>query len=217
MQDTRISPWKSRSFAALASAFLSLFAGACSDYSATPTDSNHERVVATVAVTPRERTLSVGDTLNLFALAADPADVPIEGRNVSWLSTNDAIAIVSAEGVVKAIGPGAVSIRATIDGKTGAADLTITSSPTTAVASIAVTPVALLLDIGQTRQLTAFVFDAAGNRLTDRAVTWVSDSPDVATVSSTGLISAIGHGYATITATCEGKTFSLAVTVTDGY
>ena len=85
------------------------------------------------------------------------------------------------------------------------------------VSSIAVTPVALLLNIAQTRQLTAFVFDASGNRLTDRTVTWSSDSPEVATVSSTGLISSIGSGYATITATCEGKTFSLAVTVTDDY
>jgi hypothetical protein len=38
----------------------------------------------------------------------------------------------------------------------------------------------------------------------------------VTSVSAAGLIAAAGPGYATITATSEGKTFSVAVTVTDG-
>ena len=217
MQGRRISPWRTRGLAALASAFLSLLAVACRDSSAAPNSTTGDPVVASVTVTPGQGTLIVGDTLNMSARATDPADYVIEGRPVSWLSTNDSIATVSAAGVVKAIRPGTVTIRATVDGKTGAANLNIEALNPVGVASIAVTPVALLLDIAQTRQLTALVFDAAGNRLTDRTVTWSSDSPYVATVSSTGLISAIGSGYATITATCEGKTFSLAVTVTDGY
>ena len=216
MQETRISPWRTRNLAALASVFVSLLAVACSDYSSSTTYPTGSRTVVTVTVAPGGRTLIVGDTLNLSARATDATDYVIEGRPVSWLSTDDAIATVSAAGVVKAIKPGTVTIRATVDGKTGAANLSVEALNPVGVASIAVTPVALLLDIGQTRQLTALVFDAVGNRLTDRTVTWSSDSPEVAAVGSTGLITAKGHGYATITATCEGKTFSLAVTVTDG-
>jgi len=310
MQGTRISPWSTRGRVALAAAIVSLLTAACSDSTAGPSpavngDSTGARVVAAVTVTPGSRTLVAGDTLNLSARATDAANTPIDGRPVAWVSTNDAIATVSASGNVLAISAGTVTIRATVDGKSGEASLTVTSPvtapavarvelspssvtlglgssatlvarafdasghelfgrPTTwasrdssiatvdasgkvlakvvgttivsaivdghlaetpanvtvlpaAVASIAVTPVGFVLDIGQTRQLTAIVLDASGNRLTDRVVTWTSDSPTVATVSSTGLVSATGYGYATITATSEGKTFSLAVTVSYGY
>jgi uncharacterized protein YjdB len=267
-------------------------------------DSTGAAVVAAVTVTPASRTLVAGDTLNLSARATDAADYLIEGRPVTWLSTNDAVASVSVAGVVLAISPGTVTIRATVDGKVGEASLTVTSpvtslpvarvevspsalalglgnsatlvanafdanghqltgrattwasrdssiasvdtlgrvfakaagttlvsaivdghlaeapatvivSPAT-VASITVTPVGFVLDVGQTRQLTAVVLDAAGNPQTDRVVVWSSDASAVATVSQTGLVSATGLGYATITATCEGKTFSLAVTVAYG-
>ena len=83
------------------------------------------------------------------------------------------------------------------------------------VASVAVGPTALLLKIGQTKQLTAFVKDASGNPLPGRTVTWQTDSPNVAVVSDAGLVTATGTGYVTIIATCEGKTFSVAATVTD--
>jgi len=83
------------------------------------------------------------------------------------------------------------------------------------VASVAVGPTALVLKIGQTKQLTAFLKDAAGNALSGRPVTWETDSPNVATVSDAGLVTATGPGYVTIIATCEGKTFSVAATVTD--
>jgi uncharacterized protein YjdB len=83
------------------------------------------------------------------------------------------------------------------------------------VASVAVGPTALVLEIGQTKQLTAFVADAEGHPLSGRVVTWATDSPDVALVSDAGLVTATGPGYVTIVATCEGKTFSVAATVTD--
>lgn len=84
-----------------------------------------------------------------------------------------------------------------------------------AVAMVAAGPTALVLKVGQTKQLKAFVTDAAGNILAGRVVTWKTDSPDVAGVSNAGLVTATGPGYVTIIATCEGKTFGVAATVTD--
>lgn len=83
------------------------------------------------------------------------------------------------------------------------------------VESLAAGPTALLLRIGQTKQLTAFVKDASGTVLSGRTVTWTTDSPDVALVSATGLVTATGPGYVTIVATCEGKTFGVAGTVVE--
>lgn len=83
------------------------------------------------------------------------------------------------------------------------------------VASVAAGPTALVLKVGQTKQLIAVVMDADGHRLSDRVVTWETDSPDVAVVSDAGLVQATGLGYVTIIVKCEGKTFGLAATVVE--
>ena len=49
-------------------------------------------------------------------------------------------------------------------------------------------------------------FDGSGNALTDRAIIWSSSNQAVATVSTTGLVTAVAPGTSTITAASEGKT-----------
>ena len=92
-------------------------------------------------------------------------------------------------------------------------DSSAPAPPPAPVAAIAVAPAPLVLEHGRTQQLTAVVRDPAGSVLTGRAVGWRSDDPTIATVSATGLVTAVGPGYATVVATSEGKTFSVAVTV----
>jgi uncharacterized protein YjdB len=58
------------------------------------------------------------------------------------------------------------------------------------------------------------VRDENGTIVTNRAVTWSSSDPTVATVSPTGVVSALTPGAATITATSESKSGSSAITVT---
>src|SRR4030095_13895624 len=67
--------------------------------------------------------------------------------------------------------------------------------------------------VGQTKQMTAATLDADGNPLPARPVTWSSSSATVASVSATGLITAVATGGAVITAASEGKTAVVAVTV----
>jgi len=165
--------------------------------------------VSRVEVDPLTLSLAEGESRTLVARAFDASGRLLEGRDVAWMSHDPAIAEVDAAGRVVAKRVGTITVTATIEGRVAEITVTVTRA---AVASIAGTPTALILTIGQTRQLTAIVLDAAGNRLTDRVVIWTTDAPDVARVSSSGLVSGTGTGYATITATCEGKTFSLAVT-----
>ena len=66
---------------------------------------------------------------------------------------------------------------------------------------------------GTTLQLTAIPKDPLGNPLSGRVVTWSSDALGVAAVSATGLVSGLGIGGVTITATSEGQSGSAAVTV----
>src|SRR5690606_11772194 len=55
--------------------------------------------------------------------------------------------------------------------------------------------------------------DAQGKPLTGRSVAWASTAPAVATVSASGLVTAVTPGTASITATSEGKTGQATVTV----
>jgi hypothetical protein len=67
--------------------------------------------------------------------------------------------------------------------------------------------------IGQTLQISVTLADAAGNVLTGRTIGWASSNAAVLTVSPTGLVTALGSGKATVTATSEGKSGSIALTV----
>ena len=75
------------------------------------------------------------------------------------------------------------------------------------------TPGSNTLVEGATQQLTTQITDPQGNLLTDRPLTFSSDATAVATVSSTGLITAVAPGSARITASSEGKSGTATVQV----
>ncbi len=81
------------------------------------------------------------------------------------------------------------------------------------VASVAITGTASSLTIGQTSQLTAIGRDAGGQILPDLTTEWSSDAPLVASVSATGLVSALAPGSAVLAARIEERTASMTVTV----
>ncbi|NOT06596.1 MAG: hypothetical protein HOP28_00145, partial [Gemmatimonadales bacterium] len=85
------------------------------------------------------------------------------------------------------------------------------------VATVTVTPGTVTLVPQQTQPLAAVNKDAQGAILTGRAVAWSTNAPGVATVNATtGLVTAMAPGSATLTATAEGKTGTAAITVRDG-
>jgi Tol biopolymer transport system component len=69
------------------------------------------------------------------------------------------------------------------------------------------------VSIGSTLQLTPTLKDASGNALNGRIVTWSSSDESVAKVDASGLVTAVGPGTATITATSEGKSGTATITV----
>ncbi|WP_189011719.1 NPCBM/NEW2 domain-containing protein, partial [Deinococcus malanensis] len=75
---------------------------------------------------------------------------------------------------------------------------TTVSAPAPSVSAVSVTPDAATVATGATAQLQASV-SASGGAST--AVTWTTSAAGVATVSSTGLVTAVAAGSATITAT----------------
>src|SRR5204862_7748487 len=82
------------------------------------------------------------------------------------------------------------------------------------VAQVVVTPAAAALAaLGQTQQFAAVAQDANGNVVAGQAFTWTSDNPLDARIDPGGIVTAVAHGAATITATAAGVAGSAALTV----
>ena len=166
--------------------------------------------VASVRLTPTTRDLFVGQTVQLSAQTLDSQGNVLPNRPVTFTTSNATVASVSTAGVVTALAPGSAIITAASEGKTAVATVTVTSVP---VASVAVTPSTSELVVGQTTQLKAEPRDASGQPLVGRVVSWSTSAPNVASVSSTGLVTSLAPGSATITATSEGKAGTSTITV----
>src|SRR2546422_433456 len=166
--------------------------------------------VASLAVAPQTLTVGVGATAQLTATPRDANGAFLAGRSVTWASGNTAVATVSSTGLVTGVAQGQATITATSETKSGTAAITVIRVP---VASVTVTPATPTVFLGQTVQLTATPKDANGNVLNGRVVIWASDNTAVATVSSTGLVTGVTQGQATITATSETESGTAAVAV----
>lgn len=167
--------------------------------------------VASVELAPATATLEPARTQQLTATVRDTRGQTVAAPALTWTSSNAAVATVSSTGLVTAVADGAATIAAaSSDGPSGSAAITVR----TRVASVTVAPATAELVVGgATAQLTAAVRAADGRTLTDRPVTWSSGNATVATVSATGVVTAVAAGSATITATADAVSGSAAVTV----
>jgi uncharacterized protein YjdB len=175
-------------------------------------------VVATkVTLAPVASTLAIGSTLALTATVSDSAGRTLTDRIVTWVSQDTTKATVSASGVVTGRAPGAVTITVNCERATASVILTVPGAPT-AVLSVTVLPGAANISTGATLQFAATATDLAGGILTGRATTWTSavvlGAGTVATLSASGLLTAVSPGTITVTATSEGQSGSATVTIT---
>ncbi len=167
------------------------------------------RPVSLVRVTPASTAIIEGTSTALTAQALDAAGATVAGRPVLWATSDAAIATVTSTGVVSAVAPGTVTVSATIDGVVGTAIVTVQPVP---VASLSLTPPTASLIVGDFVQLTATPRDASGAALSGRSIAWSSSAQSLVSVSSTGLVTALAVGTATITATSEGKSATARIT-----
>ena len=167
--------------------------------------------VASVTVAPAAPSVNEGTTVQLTANPKDANGNPLSGRVVTWASSNTSVATVSSSGLVTGKVAGSATITATSEGQSGTATVTVVH---VAVASVTVSPATASVQVGSTIQLTATPKDASGNPLSGRVVTWASSNTAMATVSSSGLVTGVAAGSATITATSEGQGGTSAITVT---
>ena len=167
--------------------------------------------ISAVVVSPSADTLVTGDTLRLAPEAMDANGHPVARAEFAWATSDTLVAVVDDAGLVTGVGMGEAEVTATAAGVTGLAQLTVVDPvPTT----VSVTPDTVALTaLEQTAQLTAEVRDQAGRAMVDVPVSWASTDTTVVAVDSTGLVTAVSSGTATITATADEASGEAVVTV----
>jgi uncharacterized protein YjdB len=103
-----------------------------------------------------------------------------------------------------------VKIIASVDEVADTVDVTVSLRP---VETVVVRPDPVAAIVGQTVQYSATLTAANDEVLSDRDIEWSSSNTAVATVDEDGLVTAVGAGSATITATSEGKSGTARIAV----
>lgn len=165
--------------------------------------------VSTVSVSVAKTVIASGESMQATATANDAQGNVLTGRRFSWASSHPAIATVDSFGVVRGVAPGAATIMATSEGKTGARTITV-SSP---VNSVTITAPQTVLPIGVSIQLTATLRDANGIVIVGPVVNWSTTNGSVVTVNASGQVTGLDVGTATIIATADGITGTIVLTV----
>ena len=157
-----------------------------------------EQAAATVTIAPASLTLNaIGDTATLTATVADANGNEIANAPVAWATSDGSVATVNADGLVTAFGIG----EALVTAASGSVEASAGIAVIPAIHSISVHPTELAFSaIGDTATLAATVTDANGNEIANALVAWATSDGSVATVSSAGLVTAVGVGEASVTA-----------------
>lgn len=153
-------------------------------------------------------TLYMGEKGEQLTATVQPASF---AKSIVWNSSNTDVASVSDNGLVTAVGPGTCIISATVG------DRHVSATASVLAARVRVTGVSFEKDTyelplnGTPITLTATIAPADA---TVKTLVWTSDDPGIASVSRTGIVTAVSVGTTKIHATSVDGNHSAEVTVT---
>ena len=84
--------------------------------------------VKSVEVTLTTTSVAVGGKVNATATVKDESDKTVSGATITWKSSAESIATVDQSGTVTGVSAGKATITATCDGKSGTAEVTVTTA-----------------------------------------------------------------------------------------
>ena len=200
------------------------------DITVTTTNGNYQETCTVTVVNPSsvtgvslnqiDITLDGAGVTTQLTATIDPSDATVQ--TVTWSSSNESAATVSSTGLVTSVADGSATITVTTtDGGHTASCIVTVTNVTVPVTGVTINLSTLILDgAGDTGQLTATI---SPSDATTQGVVWSSNNTDVATVSSTGLVTGVANGTAVITVTssdggisadCEVSVTNVIVPVT---
>lgn len=169
--------------------------------------------ITQITLSKTASSLSIGNSEILTAVVT-PSNAT--NKTITWSSSNTSVATVNASGQVTAVGKGTAVITATAtDGSGVSASCTYTVVKL--VSSITLNKTSSTLRLGQSETLTATVLPTDAS---NRSVIWSSSNTSVVRVSTTGIVTYVGKGTATVTATAadgSGVKATCTYTITDDY
>lgn len=149
------------------------------------------------------KAIEVGESVQLT-----PTVLPANAEyTLTWSISDKYVATISQDGLLTGKSAGAADLKVKADNGVYAMLRVVVSEPKPE--SVSVSPSSVTLTEGQSRYLTATVYPSNASQL----VTWTSSNANIASVSSSGKVTAVNAGTAIITAkTSNGKSATCTVT-----
>lgn len=173
------------------------------------TGSKPDTPVRALTLSQRNADLTVGSTVKLTASGGESI--------VSFSSSNEAVATVSADGTVKAVGEGSAVVTAKAGDLTASCSVAVKGTEQTDVPAKGLTLRSIFQDEGTSLddfsitpgEEVQMVVDG-----TESVVTWKIGDTSVATISADGVVTGVSNDRSkvtTITATVDGQTLTCNV------
>lgn len=173
------------------------------------TGGKNDTPVRALTLSQRNADLTVGSTVKLTASGGESI--------VSFSSSNEAVATVSADGTVKAVGEGSAVVTAKAGDLTASCSVAVKGTEQTDVPAKDLTLRSIFQDEGTSLddfritpgEEVQMVVDG-----TDSVVTWKIGDTSVATISADGVVTGVSNDASkvtTITATVDGQTLTCNV------
>lgn len=157
--------------------------------------------------------VTIGQTINSLAIGATASLTATVSpgnathKTIIWTSDNPSAATVSSTGFVTGVGGG----KAIISAMSGVKRATLQIVVGIPVTSVTMSQKMGTIKIRETKQLTTTVLPSNASR---KSVSWSSSQNNVATVSASGLVTAISQGSTVITATTTDGSFKAICNIT---
>ncbi|TAE59887.1 MAG: hypothetical protein EAZ89_02020 [Bacteroidetes bacterium] len=155
--------------------------------------------VRSILVRTPQTTVRVGDSVllsvKLVNAFGDEFDAPVQ-----WAISSSGVATLSQSGVLKALAPGQVAVKAVNDSLESEEVLITVFSDANLPAEIIVSGPGSQLEVGGSVTLSAVVRNASGDVLSGLELSWESSHPDIVSVEGNGNVTALQKGEATIVA-----------------
>ena len=179
--------------------------------------------IVRVEVSVYPNAITPGVTAHAYSSVYDANGTSLSAAGIRWYVADTNIARITESDengrpIMSARANGTTQIVADCGSASGSATLTISGSSgppdtTTTAGALTVTIADSSLHPGETTQAVAHTVDETGHPVNLTNASWVTSEGSVATVSPSGVVTAVGDGVATITAAVSGSVGGASLTV----